>query len=119
MESENMQECSYKEKKKCNGMIGVPITFMDKYCLEQFEVVGITKSPLGNHLRSKIYNKQIQYNPTGTTQTVTKANDGAVIKTNIKPSDKPYYEVDNKILLAVYPRILIKRKENVDDSKNI
>ena len=26
--------------KKCNGVMGVPITFLDKYCPEQFEIIG-------------------------------------------------------------------------------
>lgn len=29
---------------KCSGVIGVPITFMDKYNPEQFDVVGATES---------------------------------------------------------------------------
>ena len=33
-----MRECLFK---KCNGVMGVPITFLDKYCPEQFEIVGI------------------------------------------------------------------------------
>ena len=28
--------CSFR---KCNGMMGVPITFLDKYCPEQFEII--------------------------------------------------------------------------------
>ncbi|MBQ6482304.1 MAG: hypothetical protein IJI45_14405, partial [Anaerolineaceae bacterium] len=26
---------------RCNGLIGVPITFLDKYCPEQFELLGV------------------------------------------------------------------------------
>ena len=31
-----MRECLFK---KCNGVMGVPITFLDKYCPEQFEIL--------------------------------------------------------------------------------
>ena len=37
-----MQESSLGER--CNGVMGVPITFMDKYCPEQFEIIGATES---------------------------------------------------------------------------
>ena len=95
------------------GWIGVPITFLDKYNPDQFEIIGMTKTPIGNHLRSKVYGKQIQHNPNGTTQIVTKANDGAVIEINEPLSDKPYYEIEGKLYKAVYPRILIKRRGNI------
>ena len=29
---------------KCNGVMGVPISFLDKYCPEQFEILGATES---------------------------------------------------------------------------
>lgn len=92
------------------GWIGVPITFLDKYNPDQFEIIGMTKTPIGNHLRSKVYGKQIQHNPNGTTQIVTKANDGAVIEIKEPLCDKPYYEIEGKLYKAVYPRILIKRR---------
>ena len=31
---------SFAGCRKCNGIIGVPITFLDKYCPEQFRIVG-------------------------------------------------------------------------------
>gem|GEM_PF-5405373 len=44
-------------------MMGVSLTYMDKYCPEQFEIVGITQSWFG--MASKIYPKQIQVSKTG------------------------------------------------------
>ena len=35
-----------------DGVIGVPITFLDKYNPNQFEIIGISKTPLGNNLRT-------------------------------------------------------------------
>ena len=95
-----------------DGTMGVPITFMDKYNPEQFEIIGISKTPLGNNLRTKIYDKQIQYNKDGSTSNVTKLNDGAAIYSSDIPNKKPYYEVNGKLYIATYPRILIRsRKE--------
>ena len=31
-------------RKSCNGVMGVPITFLDKYNPEQFEILGIANS---------------------------------------------------------------------------
>ena len=42
MERECTAESSYR--RFCNGIFGVPITFLDKYNSEQFEIVGATES---------------------------------------------------------------------------
>ena len=36
---------------RCNGVMGVPISFLDKYCPEQFEIVGATERGQGFFLR--------------------------------------------------------------------
>ena len=42
MENESMQECLFAERVKyCNGVIGVPVTFIDKYNPDQFEIIDI------------------------------------------------------------------------------
>ncbi len=108
------RECtveSLSRERACNGLMGVPITFLDKFSPDQFEIIGITKTPLGNELRTKIYEKQIQHNPDGSIQYVTKANDGALLKVvSGMNSKKPWYEINGEKYIAVYPRILIKRK---------
>ncbi|MBR0482690.1 hypothetical protein IJJ54_01080, partial [Candidatus Saccharibacteria bacterium] len=35
---------SSSEGRKCNGIMGVPITFIDKYNPEQFEIIGVANS---------------------------------------------------------------------------
>ena len=88
---------SLQDVKKCSGMIGVPITFMDKYCLEQFEIVGMAKRGAGDPaLKTKVYTKE-NYN------NYSDLNAGPVI--NI-----------NGILKNTYPRLLIRRKEKKHDS---
>lgn len=37
-----MQESLLREK--CSGVMGVPITFLDKYNPEQFEIIGLANS---------------------------------------------------------------------------
>jgi hypothetical protein len=92
-------------------VMGVPITFLDKYDPEQFEIIGMTKTPVGTHLRTKEFPRQIQIGKNGKESNVTKLNDGAALKVTVPPVDKTYYIVDGEYYIAVYPRILIKPKE--------
>ncbi len=95
------------------GDMGVPITFLASFCPDQFEIIGISKTPIGNHLRTQIYEKQIQYsmkNGKEKLSNVTKLNDGAALLFDKKPEKYPHYEVDGKYYIAVYPRILIRKK---------
>lgn len=95
------------------GCMGVPISFLDKYCPEQFEIITMTKTPIGTNYRTKIYPQQIQHDKNGKESKVTKLNDGSSILIESKeliPSDKIYYEVDGKYYIATYPRIVIKPK---------
>lgn len=92
------------------GMMGVPITFLDKYNPKQFKIIGMSKTPLGNHLRTKILSKQIQVSKDGKRSMVTKLNDGAVLKIAKPLIGKTYYIVEDEYYMAVYPRILIKNR---------
>jgi len=95
-----------------DGVMGVPISFLDKYSPEQFEIVGTTKPAVQSdvELRTKIYPKQIQVGSDGKQSEVTKLNDGPVIEICPAPTDKTYYTVDGKTYLQLYNRILIKHK---------
>ena len=41
-ETEYIRDCSLREK--CSGVMGVPITFLDKYSPDQFEILGMANS---------------------------------------------------------------------------
>lgn len=115
-----MQEFSFK---KCNGIIGVPISFLDKYCPEQFEIVGLAPERLAKNestLQIKRYINAIQYKKDGTTCSGNKVNDGPTILHDKQPSKYPYYTsetVQGKFIEVLYARILIKRKE-IDTNGN-
>ena len=95
--------CDYEK------MMGVPITFFDKYCPEQFDIVGITQSWYG--MASKIYPKQIQVSKTGKKASVTKLNDGAAIELPGPDDGEVYYIVDGHYYTKAYARILIRKKQ--------
>ena len=92
-----------------DGIMGVPITFMDKYNPEQFEILGISKTWFGGAI--KIYPPQIQVDKNGKQSEVTKLNDGATLELPSAPLDKTYYMVDHKYYIQLYARILIRRKK--------
>ncbi len=90
------------------GVMGVPITFLDKYSPEQFEILGLTKTWFGSS--TKIYLPQIQVSSNGKRSTVTKLNDGATLQLDSPPSGQTFYIVDNKNYIQLYARVLIKHK---------
>ncbi len=94
----------------CNypGIMAVPITFLDKYNPEQFEILGITRAWDGK--ASKIYPEQIQIDKNGKRSRVTKLNDGPALLVTNPPSDKTYYEVNGKYYIGLFQRILIRNK---------
>jgi len=89
----------------------VPISFLDKYNPDQFEIIGMSKTPIGTHLRTKVYPKQVQIGKNGKRSNVTKLNDGAAIEVAEIENGKIYYEVEGKKYIAVYPRVLLKHRK--------
>ncbi len=104
------------------GVMGVPITFLTKYNPSQFRIIGIAKTPIGSHLRTKVYNKQIQHsmkNGKEILSNVSKLNDGPAIYSENIPEKYPYYEVDGKYYISTYARILIEFKEDFINENNV
>ena len=95
-----------------DGTMGVPITFLDKYNPDQFEILGVTqgRDEFGTK-PTKWYINPRQINPDGTTANGGKVNTGAQILLDHIP-EGVYYMADNADgpLKRVYDRILIRRK---------
>lgn len=73
------------------GVMGVPITFLDKYCPEQFEIIGMAKRGAGDPtLKSRVYTKEDYSN-------YSDLNAGPVI-------------IKDGVPMNTYPRILIRNK---------
>jgi len=95
------------------GVMGVPISFLDKYSPEQFEIVGLTSGRDEFESRpSKRYSNPKQHNTNGSILNGSKANTRATIKIHDIPTNI-YYTADNADgpLLIVYARILIKQRK--------
>ena len=94
--------------------MGVPITFLDKFNPEQFEIIGLAPERMVADqavLQIKRYFDAIQHKNDGTTCSGNKVNDGPVIVHNTIPTKFPFYtcsNVPNKYLEVLYARILIR-----------
>ena len=99
---------TYKEiPSDCDGMMGVPVTFLDKYNPEQFDIIGYEYS---DELRTKVYAVQVQANKNGTRSNVTKLNDVCALRVERPPSNGTYYIVDGEYFVAPYKRIFIRHR---------
>ena len=75
------------------GCIGVPQTFLDKYCPEQFEIIGIAEGDSGKELGLKPYPRELK-------------------KLNKSLRDGQLYYIDeNGIPQKPYARIIIRKKQ--------
>ena len=93
-----------------DGTMGVPITFMDKYNPDQFEMIGLGNSR-DNFTPNKDYLNPLKIMKGGKEKNGNAINCVLAIETNTKPADKIHYVSDNsKYLIAPYARILIKHK---------
>ena len=95
-----------------DGVMGVPITFMDKYNPEQFKILGITSGrDEFEAIPTKRYKKPKQINKDGSIINGSKANTRATLLWSNKPNGI-YYTADNAngYLSILYARILIKNK---------
>jgi len=100
--------------------MGVPITFLDKYNPEQFEILGITLGTTVDYEMTAIFKNAVQHNKDGTTQGGGKVNTRAAICVKDRPTGTVYYTADNAdgYLLSIYPRILIRRRRlHADDNR--
>jgi len=83
------------------GVMGVPISFLDKYCPEQFEIMGMCENIDLYALKTKVYStsecRQAYFDKFGKKGTYDLNASGVILK--------------DGLLEKVYQRILIKKKE--------
>lgn len=95
------------------GNIGVPITFLDKYNPNQFEILGITSGRDEFDVwPTKRYVNPIQVNKDGSRTNGSKANTRATLLLSSAPLGEIYYIADNsdKPFEILYARIIIRNK---------
>lgn len=92
-----------------DDVMGVPVSFLEKYNPEQFEIKGLTKTWFG--AATKIYSEQIQVGENNEKYKVTKLNDGAVLRIDEPLKNKTYYISKEKLYRQTFPRLLVKQKK--------
>lgn len=92
------------------GIMGVPITFMNSYNPEQFEILGLSQK-CGYGLEShKFYDDFLEYRPDGTpTGSKGRKTNGNPVLAGIDPK-KNYYSNGTEYVYSQYARIFIRRK---------
>ena len=105
--ADNLKFSRHKDLRLRKEYQHYPISFLDKYCPEQFKITGITKTWFGG--ASKTYPEQTQVSKDGKESTVTKLNDGATLVLDTPPENETYYKVGGKLYTQVYARILIQK----------
>lgn len=97
---------------KCSGVIGVPITFLDKYCIEQFEIIGMTQRGCHDEsLEIKKYDDywEMRQDGTKTGSSGSKTNGNPNISINDLKHNY-FINIDGHVVQSCYQRILIKRR---------
>lgn len=103
--------------KNYDGYIGVPITFLNKYNPEQFEIIGLLQSSTDEEAgipNLRYYNdfKEMRQDMTYTGASGGKANGNPVVKGKSEKGNFLFNESTNEYVHSVYARILIKRRKN-------
>lgn len=100
-----------------NGYMGVPITFLDKYNPEQFDIIGLLQSSTDEfagipNLRYYGDFKEMRQDMTFTGASGNKANGNPVVKGKSLKGNFLYNEKTGEYVHSLYARILIRRKQN-------
>ena len=77
-----------------DGIMGVPLSFLDKYCPEQFEIIGQTQGDSGKELGLKPFARELK-------------------KLNPSLRDGQLYYMEDGYPVKPYARILIRKKQSV------
>ena len=96
-----------------SGAMGVPITFLDKYSPDQFEILGWTRGRDEFEARpTKRYVNARQINPDGTESSGGKVNTGPTLLVARRPPDSTVYVADgvDGYLVQPYMRIIVRNR---------
>ena len=91
-----------------DDIMGVPITFLDKYDPDQFEILSLTQT--WSELATRKYPSQTLVDEKGNRKLVGALNSGPAIKVDGPPSGHSYFEVGGEFFISAYKRILIRRR---------
>ena len=91
------------------GVMGVPLTFIERWNPGQFEIVGVIES--WSELRTKRYGMVELVHPDGRRERCDPLDSGAAIEVPAPPEGKCYYVHGGRFYIQPYTRLLIRRKK--------
>ena len=91
-----------------HGVMGVPLTFFERWSPGQFELVGITGH--WSELRTKRYGTVERVHPDGRRERCDSLDAGAAIEVAEPPAGRAYYVADGRLYIRLYTRLLVRRK---------
>jgi hypothetical protein len=94
------------------GIMGVPVTFLEKYCPEQFEIIGLTQRGCHDEaLETKKYDDYWEMRPNGqkTGSSGSKTNGNPNLSRNDGVHNY-FINADGHIVQSCYQRILIRKR---------
>lgn len=96
-----------------DGVMGVPISFLDKYCPEQFEILGATQRGCHDEVPdTRKYDDywEVKQNGERTGSSGNKTNENANLLMN--DGKKNYFiNKDGRIIQSAYQRVFIRKKK--------
>jgi len=99
-------------EEKCNGVMGVPITFLFQHCPEQFEIVGLVngKDDLVDISTTREYRdfREVRQDGEETGSNGNKIYGNPVLRG--KPDKGNYFVCGDEIVYSAYARIFIRRR---------
>lgn len=103
--------------KDYDGIMGVPITFLEKHCPDQFKIIGTISAPNDKDTLNlgKDYSKFVGYTQDGETNGRTGATFGKCPVIVMDDKKHPYYSDGNIRLQTVYHRIFIQKASKYED----
>ena len=91
------------------GVMGVPLTFIERWCPEQFEIVGITA--YWSELRTKRYGLVDIVHPDGRRTRHDSLDAGVAVEVAEPPAGWACYVAGGRLYISLYTRLLVRRKK--------
>ena len=95
--------------------MGVPISFLDKYCPDQFEILGLLQSSTDEQAgipNTRYYDdfREMRQDMTYTGASGKKANGNPVLRGRSEKGNFLYNDATKEYVHSVYARIVIRKK---------
>lgn len=111
-QKQRLSESSFRGCRKCNGLIGVPISYFSDHCLEQFFIVGTASAPSDKDSLNLgyDYSSYIGYNQDRTPNGRNGTTFGKCPVIVMDDKKHQYYENGDIRVQTIYNRVFIRRK---------